>query len=170
LYLDRWDINLTSQWIYDVYKKKESIAKGIKSRKILIVAGSNALFDIDSQMLSKYFKLPVINYGVNAGIELPLILYLAKRVINKSDVVLLPLEYPIYSYNGKAGFQMIDYLLAREPSFFWELTLEEQFYILWHISLKRVLDGYFYKGDKSTLSGVYGVHNIDILVTKHIPL
>ncbi len=150
-----------SQWVYDVYQKKENIAKNIKGQKIVIVAGSNALFGIDSKLLSKYFKLPVLNYGVNAGIDLPLTLHLAKRVINKNDIVLAPLEYSMYLYNREAGVQMIDYLFSREPSFFWKLTLKEQFYILWHTTLKRVLDGYLSKGGEKITTGVYGVHHID---------
>jgi len=152
---------LMSQWIYDVYKKKETIAKSIKGRKVVIMAGSNALFGIDSHKLSQYFKLPVLNDGVNAGIELPLILYMAKRVINPNDIILAPLEYPMYSYNGKAGIQMIDYLLSREPSFFWQLSIKEQFYIIWHIPINRLIDGYFYKGGKRIQSGIYGVHHIN---------
>ncbi|RUA00014.1 MAG: hypothetical protein DSY89_07400, partial [Deltaproteobacteria bacterium] len=59
--------------------KKEKIAKSIQTKKIVIVAGSNALFGIKSKMLSKALHMPVLNYGVNAGIELPLTLELAKR-------------------------------------------------------------------------------------------
>jgi hypothetical protein len=152
---------LMSQWVYDVYHKKETIAKSIKGKKIVIVAGSNALFGIDSKRLSDYFNLPIVNFGVNAGVELPLILYKAKKVINPNDIVIAPLEYPMYSYSGEIGIQMIDYLLSREPSFFWKLSIKEQFYILWHTTFARIIDGYIYKGGETIRSGVFGVHNID---------
>lgn len=150
-----------SQWISDVYTQKEEIAKSIDSKKIVILAGSNALFGVDSKILEKAFGLRVVNYGVNAGIELPLTLYLAKRVIKRGDVVLMPLEYPMYSYDGTAGVQMIDYLLSREPSLFWKLSLYEQFYILWHVEVKRVYDGYLHKGGAKVTKGLYGAHHID---------
>ena len=151
-----------SQWVYDVYQKKEQLAQGIHEPKIVIVAGSNALFGIDSGILSEYFKKPVLNYGVNAGVELPLILHLSKRVLKPKDTVLMPLEYPMYSYNGEAGVQMIDYLWAREADFFYELTLKEQLYLLWHTSFSRLIEGYRSTGGTPVTQGLYGAHNIDV--------
>ncbi len=151
-----------SQWVYDVYMKKESITKSIKGKKIVIVAGSNALFGVDSKMLQNAFGTKVVNFGVNAGVGLPLILYLAKRVIKPGDTVIMPLEYPLYSYNGKPGEQMIDYILSREPGFFWHLTPKEMFYIIWHTGIKRVWRGYTDKSIEGVLvGGVYGVKNVD---------
>ena len=150
-----------SQWIWDVYEKKECIACSIAQRKILIVAGSNALFAIDSKMLEKAFGMPVVNYGVNAGIELPCTLFMAQKVIGKGDIVLMPLEYPMYSYKGEPGVQMIDFLLAREPECFRELTLKEQFYTVWHVSMKRVWEGYGAYTNTPVRSGLYGAHHID---------
>jgi len=150
-----------SQWISDAYGKKMQIATHIKKRKILIVAGSNALFGIDSGMLSKAFHMPVVNDAVNAGIELPCTLFMAKKVIRRGDIVLMPLEYPMYSYEGKPGVQMIDFLLSREPKCFWKLTWEERFYLLWHVSLKRVWEGYSDSKESPVTSGLYGAHHID---------
>ncbi len=150
-----------SQWISDAYQKKMQIAKKIEGRKIVIVAGSNALFGIDSEMLSKAFHLPVVNDAVNAGIELPCILFMGRKIIKEGDIVLMPLEYPMYSYAGKPGVQMIDFLLAREPECFWNLTWKERFYIVWHVSLKRVWEGYNGYRNTPVVSGLYGAHHID---------
>ena len=150
-----------SQWISDAYLKKMQIARKIEGKKIVIVAGSNALFGIDSGMLSKAFHMPVVNDAVNAGIELPCTLFMAQKVIRPGDIVLLPLEYPMYSYEGKPGIQMIDFLLAREPECFWNLTWKERFYIVWHVSLKRVWKGYSGYKNTPVTSGLYGAHHID---------
>lgn len=150
-----------SQWIYDVYKKKINIAHLIKEKKIIIVAGSNALFGIDSQMLSDAFTLPVVNFGVNAGIELPLTLFMAQKVIHKGDTVIMPLEYPMYSYDGTPGVQMIDFLLGREAGFFKKLYFDEQFYILWHISFDRIVEGYLRAKNTPVTKGVYGAYHIN---------
>lgn len=150
-----------SQWVYDAYKKKDEIASSIEGKKILIVAGSNALFGVDSQLLSEALGLPVVNYGVNAGIELPSTLFMAERVIHKHDIVIMPLEYPMYSYTGEAGVQMIDFVLSRESGFLPRLTLKEQFYILWHVSVERVFEGYFKAQNKPVEAGLYGAHHID---------
>jgi len=148
-----------SQWIYDVYAKKEALAKKIHGKKIVVVAGSNALFGIESAMLEKEFGIPVLNDGVNAGIELPCVLHMAKKVIRPHDTVLMPLEYPMYSYDGKPGVQMIDFVLSRESSCLFHLRLQEVFYIFWHVSLQRVWEGYFDRSKKAVAEGLYGVHH-----------
>lgn len=150
-----------SQWIYDVYEKKIDSLKKIKEQKILIVAGSNAMFGVDSKILSKAFDMKVFNFGVNAGIELPLTLYLAQRAINSGDIVIMPLEYTMYSYDGKMGVQMIDYLVSRQREFFLNLSFQEKLYLLWKIDLKRVIDGYFDKSNSKVEAGLYGYKNID---------
>jgi len=105
----------------------------------------------------------VVNMCVNAGVDLPPILEHAKRVINRGDIVLMPLEYPLYSYDGEPIVQMIDYLYAREPNMLEKLGYIEQFWILWHISAKRLYHGYSDGVDTPIIKGVYGVHNIDFL-------
>lgn len=150
-----------SQWVFDVYEKKSAIAKSIKGKKVVVVAGSNALFGVDSTMLSKAFDIPVVNYGVNAGVLLPYTLYKAKEVINSGDIVLLPLEYPMYNYDGVPNSQMIDYIFARDFDAFYELSLKEQFHMFWDITLKRVYDGYMAGKNTPVTSGLYGAHNVN---------
>ena len=150
-----------SQWVYDAYEKKTKIAKRIKKEKIIVVAGSNILFGVDSKILKKAFDKPVVNFGVNAGVLLPYTLYKAKEVINKGDIVLLPLEYPMYNYDGTPNSQMIDYIFARDFDAFYTLNLVEQFHMLWDITLKRVYKGYKGYESKPIKAGLYGAHNID---------
>jgi len=152
---------LMSQWVYDVYKKKITIANNIKSKKIIIVAGSNSMFGCDSKKLQKAFGLPVVNFGVNAGVYLPYILYKAKQIIKKDDIVILPLEYSLYNYDGIPNIQMIDYIFSRDFDAFWSLTLKEQFYMIWDIPLKRIYDGYMAKGGSVVKYGLYRSGNID---------
>lgn len=150
-----------SQWIFDAYEKKEKIAQSIHGKKIVIAAGSNALFGINSRMLSQAFNLPVVNDSVNAGVELPCILYMAKRVVEEGDIVIMPLEHSMYAYNGKPGVQMIDFILSREPAAFMALLPSEQFYVLWHVTLDRIIKGYRSEGGEPVKSGLYGAHHID---------
>lgn len=150
-----------SQWITDAYAKKEHSAQAIKGRKIVIAAGSNALFGVNSQMLSDAFGLPVINDSVNAGIELPCVLYMAKRVITKGDIVIMPLEHSMYAYDGKPGVQMIDFLLSQQSGCFRGLVPSEQFYLVWHVTSGRIIEGYRNETIEAITQGVYGAHNID---------
>lgn len=150
-----------SQWIADAYAKKERSAQAIKGKKIVIAAGSNALFGVNSQMLSDAFGLPVINDSVNAGVELPFVLYMTKHVIGEGDIVIMPLEHSMYAYSGKPGVQMIDFLLSWEPDCFWSLLPSEQFYVVWHVTLERIVNGYKSEGGEVITKGVYGAHNIN---------
>lgn len=150
-----------SQWVYDVYEKKTAAAQAIKEPKILIVAGSNALFGIDSKMLQNHFGKKVLNYGVNAGVMLPYTLHKAKEVIKPHDIVLLPLEYHMYTYDGIPNEQMIDYIFSRDFQAFDTLTPKEQFLMLWNITPKRLYEGYKATGGTKVTQGLYGSHNIN---------
>ena len=149
----------SSQWVWDVYSKKEHYAQQIKLPKIVLVSGSNTLFGIKSPLLSQALHRPVINDAVNAGVGLPTLLMHAKRVIKTDDIVILPLEYPLYSYDGKPGVQMIDYLYARTPEMIKSLTLSEQFWLFWHISFNRIRAGYTDGKEVPVSRGLYGSHN-----------
>ncbi len=161
IYFQLGNPTLISQWVYDAYQKKVKIAKRIKGKKILIVAGSNALFGINSKKLSKAFNLPVVNFGVNAGILLPYTLHKAKEVLNSGDIVLMPLEYSMYIYDGEANSQMIDYIFARDPSFLKELYPKELFNVLFKVSFDRILTGYKEYQNREVRAGIYGAFNID---------
>jgi hypothetical protein len=151
-----------SQWIYDVYTKKTNYAKSINEKKVVIVAGSNTLFGLDSQKIAKEYNIPVVNYGVNAGLLLPYILYKSKEVINPNDIVILPLEYPMYNYDGEPNEQMIDYIFSRDFNAFFYLTFKEQFLMIWNITFNRLVNGYTDKNKPHHNTGFYGAHNTNI--------
>jgi hypothetical protein len=151
----------TSQWVFDVYKKKKAYAQSIDEKKIVILSGSNALFGINSKMLEDAFGVKVVNYGVNAGVLLPYMLYKSKEIIKPKDVVILPLEYHVYTYDGTPNTQMIDTIFSRDIDFFYALTPKEQFLTVWNITLERILAGYEAKGGTPVNSGLYGAHNVD---------
>lgn len=161
VYMQRGNDTLMGQWVYDSYAKKTAIAMAIDAKKIVIVSGSNALFGIDSGVLQEAFDMPVVNFGVNAGVMLPYTLYRAKSVIKSGDTVLMPLEFDMYSYDGVPSVQMIDYIYARDMHAFYALSFKEQFYMVWNITFGRVYDGYMSKGGKPVRVGLYGAHHID---------
>ena len=161
VFLQASNLTKTSQWVYDAYQKKIQTAKKIKTKKIVIVAGSNTLFGCNSKMLSKAFNLPIVNFGVNAGVLLPYTLYKAKEVINKGDIVLMPLEYSMYVYDAKPNEQMIDIIFSRDFDAFWHLSLKEMFYMVWNITFDRLYRGYKAQGGEKITKGLYGAHHID---------
>lgn len=151
----------SSQWIADVYAMKTAAAKKIDRPKIVIVAGSNALFGIDSKMLERAFNRPVVNHGVNAGLLLPYVLLKSREALRPGDIVIMPLEYHFYTYDGVPNVQMIDQIFSRDPAFFWELDWDEQLRMVWMMSLERMAEGYLARGGERAMCGPYGWQNID---------
>ena len=79
-----------NQWINEAIAYKTQLAHALSSPKIVVVAGSGAMFGIDSGTLETAYGRPAVNLGVNAGISLPAILHNAIPAIGPGDLVLLP--------------------------------------------------------------------------------
>lgn len=152
---------LSSQWIADAYEMKTAAAERIEGKKIVIVAGSNALFGIDSKMMEESYGLPVVNFGVNGGLLLPYVLLKSQSVLKRGDIAIMPLEYHFYTYDGVPNVQMIDQIYAHDPSFFWKLSLKEQWGMVWMTPLSRVVDGFLARGGEKAMCGPYGYQNLD---------
>jgi len=149
-----------SAWVDQTYQKKNSYAAAIQQEKVLVIAGSNALFGINSTMLREHLKKPVINLGVNAGLQLPLILQLATPYIKPGDTLIMPLEYPMYHYDGDLTHVEVDYILSHQ-TLFDSLTPLQKIKILLHSPINRIIKGYIGLPEGYTVKGLYGPHNID---------
>jgi len=150
----------SSRWVYDVYEAKIAYAQKLPSPKIVVSAGSNVLFGVDSQMIEDAFGIPTVNFGVNAGVFLPIILYKTKQILREGDILVMPLEYTMYGYDGVPNTQMIDYIFAREPRIWRTLGVFERFAVVWNVTLARVWQGYQKIEDRAAV-GLYSVYNID---------
>jgi len=154
----------SSRWVYEVIQKKVRIAQQTPSPKVVISGGSNVLFGVDSTMLAQYFGRPVVNMGVNAALQVPVILETTKLVLQAGDTLFLALEYPdLYEYDGKPNFQEIDYILARAPWILQSLSWKEKIYLIWETPFLRVLQGYKCDEGKPVRAGPYGAHRINLL-------
>ncbi len=155
--------NPTPSWVHHAYLLKQRAADAIQQPKIVIVSGSSALFGINSTQLSQTYRRPVVNLGVNAAMLLPYILYRSKQVLKPGDIALLPLEYPLYLYNGETNAQLIDQILARDSEFLWQLSWHERVKTLWETPFERVWQGYHPSDIQPPMTSLYGIHNIDPL-------
>ncbi len=151
----------SSQWIADAYAIKTAAADRAPAPRLVIVAGSNALFGIDSKMVEEATGMSVVNMGVNAGLLLPYVLLKSQQTLRRGDVVIMPLEYHFYTYDGVPNVQMIDQIWSRDPSFFWDLTFSEQLRMVWMTSASRLMEGLAARGGERAMCGPYGFANID---------
>lgn len=148
-----------SNWVHGAYEKKTLIASITPSPRIVLSGGSSTLFGIDSSAISQAFNLPVVNYSVNAGLMLPVILHKTKQILRKGDILIMPLEYDMYLYSGIPNEQMIDFITSYEPHILSALTLKEQLLIFWQTTFKSIMTKQIQ--EIKTPQGLYGAHNID---------
>ena len=137
----------SSKWIADVYDLKDKIAGSFEGKKIVFTSGSNALFGLDSRVLTAYWEYPVVNYSVHAGLQLPYILERSKRILENGDIVILPLEYSMYQYDGRFSEVLIDYIVSRDIKYYFSLPFHNKFMVITQMHPKRLWNGlkYYFK-------------------------
>ncbi|WP_447553444.1 hypothetical protein [Vreelandella sp. EE22] len=147
-------------WIEGAVRYKQAQAKALPSPKIVVVAGSSAMFGIDSGALEAAFQRPTVNLGVNAGLSLPVILKSAEPVIQAGDLVLLPLEYPLYNRDEGVTSPLVHWANSH-PDALLQLPLKRSLGVVAQTSLTRILEGYRGLPEGFVVSGDYGAHNLD---------
>lgn len=80
-----------------VIQRKYDKLVNSKGKKIVIVGGSNAGFGIDSKLLEEKTGITVVNMGLHAGFGCLYNTEIAKRHINKDDILILAYEYGVKS-------------------------------------------------------------------------
>lgn len=92
---------------------KKELVKAYKGKnKIIFAGGSSTLFGVNAEYASKSLDMPVINFGLTAGLRLEKIVKVIGDVAEQGDVLILPLEptyYDCKSYDSKlASSQVTD--------------------------------------------------------------
>lgn len=77
------------------FDKRERLLS-IEEPKIILVAGSNFAFGIDSALIEESLGMPAVNMGLHAGIGMSVPVEAAKPGINPGDIVILGFEYDLY--------------------------------------------------------------------------
>lgn len=83
-------------WLKNVYDFKDHLASKTVSPKIIILSGSNALFGINSSIVSDRTGYPVVNLSGHAGLDLNFLYIKLKKHIRDGDIVVMPLEFGYY--------------------------------------------------------------------------
>lgn len=77
---------------YGALDEKYKRLTSIEEEKIVVVGGSSVAFGLDSALLEKYAKMPVVNFGLYADIGTKFMLDLSRSGINEGDIVILQPE------------------------------------------------------------------------------
>lgn len=109
-------------WVQKAQTIKRNLATSISGRKLLIVAGSNGLFGIDSSLLEKSLSIPTVNLSIHAGLGLQYILNEAKMYAKPGDIILLLLEYELLSNSSKPSTMYLNHILELDTPYFNSLS------------------------------------------------
>ncbi|MGN0015490.1 MAG: hypothetical protein ACI37T_08750 [Candidatus Gastranaerophilaceae bacterium] len=91
--------------------------------KILIFSGSNTLYGVNTKYIHQKTGLPVVNYGIHAGLE-DYIFEEAKKIMKSGDTVIMPLEYSLYKErNSTIPSQLAEYLVVYGRDYLNDVTL-----------------------------------------------
>lgn len=150
-----------SRWVFDAYQHKIAAANAIAGPRVLVVAGSNAMFGIDSAQLEAYWHTPVVNLAVNAGLGLAHVLSVSQRVARPGDVILMPMEYGLLLDSGEPKSQLIDYVVGRDIEYWRSLSYLQRLRFAAAMAPERWIRGLRHLPDPPVTSGTYGAHHLD---------
>jgi len=89
---------------------KEHLCSKMKSSKIIILSGSNGLYNIDAKKIEDELKIPCMNFGLHAGMRLDWLLDVGRRIVHPGDILVLPLEQSYYengeNWNSLGGWRL----------------------------------------------------------------
>ncbi len=131
----------TSRWAAEIYARKIARAESIAGPKLIVAAGSSALFNIRTEQIEQETGVPTVNLGTHAGLGLDYLLWRLKQVAKPNDIILLPLEYYLYQDSRRPGEDLIDHVFARDRAYFDALPLTERIRFVYAMSPARLLTG-----------------------------
>ena len=114
-------------WVGEMITIKKALVKGYAGKNKLIVAGgSSTLFGIDAEYASKSLDMPVINFGLHAGLRLERILQIVNSVVERGDLLVLPLEPPYYDCNTQLNSGHVTNIIAWDHDAWKEMSYSEK--------------------------------------------
>ena len=151
-----------ARWMAEAYALKQARAAALPSPKVVVLAGSNALFSLDSGRLEAAWGRPVVNLGVNAALGLDYILRSAEPYLNPGDLVLMPLEYPLYQGDTTPSAQLLDHVVGQDPDYWRGRPLHERAAFVARLPAARLLAGLRRQPDPLPPgAGLYGGQHLD---------
>ncbi len=112
LFFYSYDYEKYNYSYYPALLNKISLIKNTPSPKIIFVGGSNIVYGLDSDLISRKTGLPVINMGLTAALGLKFMLDQVKPYLKRNDLVVIVPEYHHFVGNFLCGNNEL--LLASE--------------------------------------------------------
>jgi len=146
------------EYVAGIIPKMEKL-KSIKIKKIVIIGGSNAAFGIDSDLMERQLKIPVVNMGLHAGLPTKYLFEQVKPYLNKEDILILTSEYDSFigghrwaNMNGTEVPKVATYDFSGVRAIISDRTLFETTTTSIFNTIKLYIKTYPLKGNKDTTS------------------
>ena len=94
---------------------KENLLQRTPSPKIVLIGGSNTIFNIDSKLVSEATGLSTVNLGLHAGLGLEFMLNEIRPYVNSGDVVIIMPEYAQFFGDLFYGGRILTRLVTLNP-------------------------------------------------------
>lgn len=124
----------------DLYKQQ--YANLITQPKIVVMAGSNALYGVSCEMIETTTKIPCVNAAITQELGLDYMFKHTHKFLNSGDTLIVPLEYHQYISDGSKYSQIATgYILAYDQEYLNTFNLWQKFSIIGGISYQRLFQG-----------------------------
>ncbi|MDD5350408.1 MAG: hypothetical protein PHQ12_09380 [Chthoniobacteraceae bacterium] len=110
-------------WVAEMITVKKELIKQYAGReKIIVGGGSSTLFGVDAEAASRQLGVPVLNFGLHAGLRLEKILQETASVAEPGDTVILPLEPPYFEPSPQWTGWQVDNVIGWDHAAWKELN------------------------------------------------
>lgn len=113
--LAHWYPTMRINGYFDAVRFKIARARATPPPRILLVGGSNLAFGVDSAALARATGRPVVNLALSADLGRQFILRQAANEVRRGDLVVLSLEFTLFSSFPGRGYAL-SALLESAPS------------------------------------------------------
>ena len=140
-------------WAKSLLVYKEYFASSINEKKLIVSSGSNAMWGVNSELLSELTGYPTVNLGTHAELDIQFLYFQLQRHLKQGDIVVMPLEYwyyfdPLDSLSE--GF-INDQLVWGKDYYLDNLSLTEYLLFIGKVPKSRVWKGLAELGAESEL-------------------
>ena len=136
--------------------------EGLKdTNKIVIFAGSNGQFSINSRMIHKSFNIPVVNTSFHAGMGIRMQFELYKDLLRKGDVVILCPEYGSGFDKGRLYGEttLLRVLSTYMPSAYKKVSFSQWVHLYKYFGIRYI--GYLDRRTSNKFDGPYSANAVN---------
>ncbi len=149
-------------WVKNAFLIKERITSTIQDNKIIIMAGSNCLFGIDSSLLENITGYKVANLSLHASLDLSFMSKQIEECVKPGDIVVMPLEFGLYGRNKVTDFFINDMIEWGEKAYFNKLNLIERIDFILCTPPERIFRLLFDGKKREEENGVYETYLLNL--------